>query len=320
MYDLLLSADLMVADPDAAAGLLVRRLGILSHANWRQAFPTHAYIAHFLRVHKSLAVAPTRIELQGHVEISVAPADPFFPAYLGSLIAYQGPYRPIKTHATVLTTSDVDATVALLQRRRVPFRIAPRDEAMPFDRIWVGVTPECPQYCPTFDGGLCIEIIGTSPLQMPPETFGAVVPEPLGLAPGGMVRVTARGYLVRDLDSTLRVLSANLGWEPAGPVQALPDAGYRLARMSFLVGHSATVDLIEPQRWNSVAGYYLNTWGPGPYYIQIAVAGLDAKADDLTERGTRYQDVRATGDLPRRLQVLPEDIDGALVEFVEHVH
>src|ERR1700722_4879446 len=239
MYDLLLSADLMVADPDAAAELLVRRLGILAHANWRQAFPTHAYIAHFLRVHKSLAVAPTRIELQGHVEISVPPADPFFPAYLSSLIDYQGPHRPMKTHATVLTTSDVDATVSLLSRRRVPFRIAPRDQAMAFDRIWVGVTPEHPQYHPDFDGGLCIEIIGTAPLQMPPETFGDVAPEPLGLTPGGMVRVTARGYLVRDLDVALRALSANLAWEPAGPVESLSGEGYRLARMAFDVGHSA---------------------------------------------------------------------------------
>src|ERR1700722_3411075 len=194
MYALLLSAALMVADPDAAADLLVGRLGILAHPNWRQAFPTHAYVAHFLRVHKSLAVAPTRIELQGHVEIALPPADPFFPAYLSSLIAFQGPHRPIKTHATVLTTGNVDATVSLLRRRRVPFRIAPRDQAMPFDRIWVGVTPEDPQYRPEFDGGLCIEIIGTPPLQMPQETFGDVAPEPHGLAPGGMVRVTARGY------------------------------------------------------------------------------------------------------------------------------
>ena len=319
MYDLLLSADLMVADPDAAADLLVRRLGILAHANWRQAFPTHAYIAHFLRVHKSLAVAPTRIELQGHVEISVPPADPFFPAYLSSLVAFQGPHRPVKTHATVLTTSNVDATLSLLQRRRVPFRIAPRDQAMPFDRIWVGVTPEDPHYHPDFDGGLCIEIIGTAPLQMPPETFGDAVPQPRGLPPGGMVRVMARGYLVRDLDATVRVLSANLGWEPSGPVESLPEEGYRLARMSFVVAHSATVDLIEPLRWNSPAGYYLNTWGPGPYYTRISVVGLDAKAQDLTERGTRYTDVVSTTDLPRRLQVLPDDIDGALIEFVEHV-
>jgi hypothetical protein len=135
-----------------------------------------------------------------------------------------------------------------------------------------------------------------------------------------MVRVTARGYLVRDLDATLRALSANLGWEPAGPVESLSDEGYHLARMGFAVGHSATVDLIEPQRWNSDAGYYLNTWGPGPYYMRIAVIGLDAKAHDLTERGTRYDDLPATADLARRLRVVPEDIDGALVEFIEHSH
>src|ERR1700729_3426854 len=126
MYDLLLSADLMVTDPDAAADLLVRRLGILAHPNWRQPFPTHAYIAHFLRVHKSLAVAPTRIELQGHVEIARPPADPFFPAYLSSLIAFQGPHRPMKTHATVLAAGDLDQLMTRLLRRRVPFRIAPR--------------------------------------------------------------------------------------------------------------------------------------------------------------------------------------------------
>ena len=91
-----------------------------------------------------------------------------------------------------------------------------------------------------------------------------------------------------------------------------------MARMGFAIGHSATVDLIEPQRWNSEAGYYLNTWGPGPYYMRIAVVGLDAKALDLTERGTRYLDVEATADLQRRVQVVPDDIDGALVEFVEH--
>ena len=153
---------------------------------------------------------------------------------------------------------------------------------------------------------------------MPPETFGDVVPEPHGLPAGGMVRVTARGYLVRDLDTTLRALSANLGWEPAGPVESLGEEGYRLVKMGFAIGHSATVDLIEPRRWNSDAGYFLNTWGPGPYYIRIAVAGLDAKAQDLTDRETRFRELPASADLPRRLQVVPEDIDGALVEFVEH--
>src|ERR1700681_4804717 len=101
MYDLLLSADLMVADPDASADLLVRRLGILAHANWRQAFPNHAYIAHFLRVHKSLAVAPTRVEPQVHLD-RPNPGDPMFGEFLHSLEVYQGMHRPIKTHSIVL--------------------------------------------------------------------------------------------------------------------------------------------------------------------------------------------------------------------------
>ena len=318
MYDLLLSADLMVADPDASAEMLVSKLGVLGHSNWRQAFPTHAYIAHFLRVHRSLAVAPTRLEVQGHVEIDVPAADPLFPDYMSSLIDFQGPQRPIKTHATVLTTSDVDATMTRLSRRRVPFRIAPRDPEMTFDRIFVGVTPESPRYQPDHDGGLCIEIIGTSPLQLPPDTFAPIAPQPRDLPPGGMVRVVARGYLVRDLDSVLRVLSSNIDLEPAGPVELHAEDGYRVARMGFSVGHSATLDIIEPHRWNSDAGYYLNTWGPGPYYIRIAVVGLDAKAEDLRERGTRFRELTATSAVGRRLQIDPNDLDGALVEFVEH--
>ena len=49
-----------MSDPDRMAGLLVEKLGIYGHPNWRQAFENHPYIAHFLRVHKSLAMAPTR--------------------------------------------------------------------------------------------------------------------------------------------------------------------------------------------------------------------------------------------------------------------
>jgi hypothetical protein len=318
MYDLFLAADLMVTDADKTAGVLERRLGISDHARWRQAFPAHAFVSHFMRVHKSLAIAPTRIEVISQTNISVPSPDPFFSSYLSNLSAYQGLHRPMKTHATVLTTSDVDATMRLLHRRRVPFRLAPHDESMPFDRIWVGVTPEEPKYRPEFDGGLCIEIIGTGPLQMPPDTFRKATPEPEDLRPGGMVRVTARGFLIRNLDSSLRALSSNLGWDPLGPVECLPDEGYRIARMGFVLGHSATVDLIEPLRWNGDAGRYLNTWGPGPYYVRVAVLGLDAKAQDLTKRDTSFCDLPATADLPRRLQVDANCLDGALVEFVEH--
>jgi hypothetical protein len=88
MFELLLSADMMVSDPDAMAELLVSRLGIYKHPRWRQAFDNHPYVAHFLRVHKSLALAPTRVEPQGHLD-RPNPGDPLFHDFLESLRAYQ---------------------------------------------------------------------------------------------------------------------------------------------------------------------------------------------------------------------------------------
>jgi hypothetical protein len=40
-----------------------------------------------------------------------------------------------------------------------------------------------------------------------------------------MVRVTSRGYIVRNLDETLRTVSANLDWEPGSPVESLDKEG-----------------------------------------------------------------------------------------------
>ena len=110
-----------------------------------------------------------------------------------------------------------------------------------------------------------------------------------------MVRVTARGFLVRDLDHTLRCCSSNLDWEPVGEVEALHREGYRRATMGLTLQNSASLDVIEATRWDSEAGLYLNSWGPGPYYIRIAVNGLAAKAEDLRARGVPFDD--ASGDM-----------------------
>lgn len=65
MFELLMSADMMVPDPDAMTEKLVDKLGIFKHERWRQAFDHHPYIAHFLRVHKSLAVSRPVSSLSG---------------------------------------------------------------------------------------------------------------------------------------------------------------------------------------------------------------------------------------------------------------
>lgn len=318
MRDFLLSADLMVPDPDAHTELLVKRLGVLERADWRQAFPTHGYIAHFLRVHKSLAVAPTRLEPQHRVDVP-NPVDPIFADYLDSLEEFQGRHRPVKTHSVVIATADIEGLLEKLHRRGLPFRVAPIDERMPWERVWVGTTPEQPRYRPVVDGGLCLEWIPVWPLRMPEETFAPTPPEPDGLQEGDMVRIVARGILVRDLDQTLRLLSANLDIEPAGPVELFEDEGFRRARIGFPLRHSATIDLIEPTRWDCAAGRYLATWGPGPYYIRIAVNGLDAKAADLAERQTRHTRVAEAASVGgAAIRVDPVDLDGTLIEFAEY--
>ena len=314
MFDFLLSADMMVDDADAVAATLVKRVGILEHPNWRQAFDDHPYVAWFLRVHKSLAVAPTRIEPQGHLD---APnlGDPVFPAYLHSAAEFVGLARPIKTHGTVLVTRQLDRFISGLARRHVPFRIAPMTADMPWERLWIGVTPERPAYDPSWDAGLCVEVLPTWPLQMPEATFDA--PDPVDPPPGSLVRVVSKEFLVRDLDDAVRRLATNIPWEPVGPIETFTDEGFRRARFGFELPHSAMVDLIEPTRWDSPAGRYLHSWGPGPYTIRIAVHGLDAKAGDLTDRGTTFALLEANGAVGRRLRIDPADLDGLLIELVE---
>ncbi|WP_077033435.1 lactoylglutathione lyase [Pelomonas sp. KK5] len=320
MFELLMSADMMVSDPDAMAELLVTKLGIHKHERWRQAFADHPYIAHFLRAHKSLAVSPTRVEPQGHLDKPNL-GDPMFHEFLESLKAFQGPHRPMLTHSIVLATHSAkfDALMEKLMRRRLRFRMAQRTPAMPFDRMWMGVTPEDPRYEPSVDGGLCIEVMPIEPLQLPPETFAVPAPTPRDLKPGDMVRVSSRGFLVRNLDETLRRCSANLDWEPHGQVEVLEQEGYRRATMEFSLPNSATLDVIEATRWNGDAGTYVNSWGPGPYYIRVAVNDLKAKAEDLRSRGTNFtwiEECQAVGG-KSLIRVDPADLQGQLFEFEE---
>lgn len=321
MFELLMSADMMLPDPDGMTALLVSKLGIHQHPNWRQAFEGHPYIAHFLRVHKSLAVAPTRIEPQVHLD-RPNPGDPMFHDFLESLRDFQGRHRPMVTHSIVLTChgAKFDLLIEKLMRRRLRFRMAQRTVDMPFDRLWLGVTPEDPHYEPSVDGGLCIEVMPIEPLQLPTEAFATPAPQARDPKPGDMIRVSSRGYIVRNLDETLRRVSANLDWEPEAPVEALTREGYRRATMGFTLPNSASLDVIEATRWNGEAGVYLNSWGPGPYYIRIAVNGLAAKAEDLKARGTRFtwiEESEAVDGKPL-IRIDPTELRGQLFEFEEY--
>jgi hypothetical protein len=317
MTDFLYTADFMVPDPDAFTEMVVAKLGIVAREDYRQAFPEHGYIAHFLRVNTSRAVAPTLFEPQHHVDVP-NPADPLFEPHLDSLYEFQGRYRPLVTHSCVIATDGIHELIDKLHRRRLKFRIAPIDEHLAWERVWTGTSPEQPRYTPEVDGGLCLEWHPIEPLRMPEKAFATPPPQPADPHPGAMIRIVSRAFLVRDLDHTLRCLSDNLDMEPAGTVERFDAEGYRLAQIAFPLANSACIDVIEPTEGGSETGMYLNTWGPGPYYVRIAVNGLDAKAHDLEARGTRHalvDDNSAPGG--RRLRVDPRDVDGIVIDFVD---
>lgn len=317
MYEMLLSADMMVPDPDGMTELLVSKLSIHKHPNWRQAFANHPYIAHFLRVQKSLAIAPTRIEPQVHLD-KPNPGDPLFHDHLQGLQIYQGHHRPILTHSIVLVTwrEKLEALIQRLHERKLRFRLAQRTPEMEFDRLWLGVTPENIQYEPSVDGGLCIEFIPLEPTKLPAEAFQNPPPRVENPQPGELLRVTARGFIVRDLDFTIDKLRRNLEWDPES-VKDLPGEGYRRARMGFTLPHSAKLDIVEPTRWDSQTGLYLHNWGPGPHFIRIGVYDLEAKAAQLKERGVRFTFAPESDAVEGRplIRIDPAELEGQVFEF-----
>src|SRR5690606_24490319 len=134
-----MSADMMLPDPDGMADLLSAKLGIHQHPRWRQAFDDHPYIAHFLRVNKSLAIAPTRIEPQWHLDRPNA-GHPFFHDFLQGLSAFQGPHRPMVTPSVVLAlrTEKTKRLFDRLARRRLRFLVGQRTAARACARRWIG--------------------------------------------------------------------------------------------------------------------------------------------------------------------------------------
>jgi hypothetical protein len=315
LYDTLLSADYMVGDSDTFAALIVERLNLPTpDPAWRRALPNHAVVPHFLRVNRSLAEAPTMLEPVSF-RMDPNPRDPMFPRYLQSLVHFQGQDRPMKAHGNVFTITDMDTLVENLFRRGVAFRSAPPSDDFPGHRIWIGSTPEHPEYVADHDGGLMVEVMTSLSVSAKLDT--APVAESVAPAEGAMVRVVNRGFVVRDLDAVCSLWSKNLLFEPTGGITNHEDEGIRRARFTFDVALSSTFDILAPTSGTSEVGTFVSTWGPGPYYARIAVAGMEAKAAELKERRTPFTTKTATSASPARLVVDPSAVAGALFEFVD---
>jgi hypothetical protein len=306
------SPDFAVADADALTRRLVGSIGLPEpDPAWTQDFPGHGYRAIFARVHRSRSYAPTRLEMIAYSPIP-EPVDPSIPrGYIKDYMRIQGD-RPLKTHATVFTTSDIEGLIDRVRRRGLRHRIDPISSELPHKRLWLGVTDGAPgDYLPDDDAGLFFEAIPTQGLLLRIAPTDPAPRPPQPLLPGQMSRILAREQLVADIDAALRTLSRNLDFETAGPVAMDRADGCRRVVLAATMPHGAHLELVQPMDRDSEAGRYFSRWGPGPYYTRIAVAGVREKAEDLRNRGTAFS--QPAGELPR----LHVDVDGALIEFVD---
>jgi hypothetical protein len=286
MFDLLINSEVIVHDVARAERTLIDALGFPPQKpQWSNTSPGKGFTFLFARVHPSLKMAPTRVEAMAVVpvddEADPATTMPFLPA----LMTAQG-RRPWKTHANELATSDIHGVAERLRRNGCRFFTMPATEGNPFTRLWLGWTEADPgHYEPDVDGGLMLEICETGALMQGSELWDPI--PPLDLAPGSMVRVLRRSWIVEDLDRSLGALNRNLGLVPKGPdVDRV--GGLRSARFDFAHPRSAALELLEPIGPGEVRDS-LQTWGPGAWVIRIGVNDLDAKAEDLDRRGTAYE-------------------------------
>lgn len=306
------SPDFAVADADALARRLVASIGLPEpDPAWTQDFPGHGYRAIFARVHRSRSYAPTRLEMIAYSPIP-EPVDSSIPrGYIKDYMRIQGD-RPLKTHATVFTTSDIEGLIDRVRRRGLRHRVDPISSELPHLRLWLGVTDDAPaDYQADDDAGLFFEAIPTQGLLLRIAPTDPAPPPPEPLLPGQMSRIVAREHLVADIDATLRTLSRNLDFGTAGPVAMDRVDGCRRVVLAVTMQHGAHLELVQPMDPDSEAGRYFSRWGPGPYYTRIAVAGVPEKAEDLRARGTAFS--QPAGERPR----LHVDVDGALIEFID---
>ncbi|WP_157845253.1 hypothetical protein [Pseudofrankia saprophytica] len=249
----------------------------------------------FCRVHPRYPVAPTFLELvapgDAHVP-SVASGAPesrshetstttaVFPAR--EVAQLQGA-RAVKWHATELAMTDeqIDDLAGHLDRLGVAVGFHPPDRR---DRFYLGGHPASATYDPAADTGLFIEATKSGHLGLPDEAFHAPADIPPEASPEAMVRIVAREYLVADLDATLGALERNLRWTPSSMVE---EDGCRRAVMPFRAPRSARLELVQPTGPGRVADRY-HQLGPGAWTIRVSVVDLEAKAKDLTQRGTPY--------------------------------
>jgi hypothetical protein len=289
-YELLTSISMVVEDIPSAVSTLVDAIGIgVPKPHWY--VEGSGIRAQFCRVHPSYVVAPTLIELVTAAEV---PPDASHAFPVAEIAAKQG-NRPVKIHATGIGLP----AVALYDLGR-------HLQQLGVSHWYLGAGDTARLVISHDLAGLFVEAIPSAELRLGDEGFHGLADVPAGITPEAMVRIAARRHLVADLEETLRVLDRTMRWKHA---RIVDEPGCRRAIMALSAPRSAQLELVQPTGPGRVQDAY-DELGPGAWTIQIAVADVAAKAEDLARRRTPYT---AESDV---LRVDPAATLGVPFEFV----
>ena len=306
-YDAMLSADLVSEDVDRDVAVLVAAIGI-DVPGPRSVLepPGHGVRVIWARVGRSRASSPTLLEFIG---LRSPSRDPDF---MHARVGAQG-RRPVRTHATVLTSSDLSDVIRHVRGSGVRHRVSPPTETFPFPRLWFGVSPEQPaQYEPSTDAGLWLEVIPTEAAGVSLDAIPTIARSKVGT--GRIDRIARRRFVVSDLATALSKLEDCLGLVPT---ETWSTQSFRGARFSFGIETSAHMEVVEALDDRTELGSFSAKWGEGPHAIVFAVNGLDAFGEQLTRRGTAFSVVPSDSLASRRLTVDLSWSCRVPLEFVE---
>jgi hypothetical protein len=314
VFDFLVSADILVDDFEAAVSNLQSRLGFgPAKPQWYGGGEGRGFEVVFLRTHPRLQGSPTRLEVIAARSLSADVPPPQTLPHMPGLRRAQED-APVRTHGTVFAVSDMAAAIDRVRQGGFRHWLDARNELVPYDRLWVGVSEfEKDCWVPGDDGGLLVELVETRSIPGVMESADEA-PPPLDAPPGAMSRIAARRWLVSDVEASVERLRATFDCA-IDPVRETM-ARSRVASITCSHPRSARVDLVQPAA-GSVQADVLGERPSLPWTIVIEVDDLDAKARDLAARDTRNDPVVDDVLDVDSLAVVPALTEGVPFLFVE---
>ena len=307
MFDLQGSADLLVEDPDRVVALLVEKLGFPPPEDrWVHDRPNLGYKAVHCRVNRDVAAAPTTVEVIGPGRY-----DASLDAHNTAYFAMQAG-RPVKTHGNVVGTADLDDVRKRLDRRHLPYRLREPGEHLPYPILFPGATADPIAYDRSVDGGLFLELIALDAFRIP-----SLPRDPPSVAPGALVRVHARSWIVGDLDAALVALAENIGWEPDGPVETVEERNHLRATLRPSMDTSAAIEIVQPLSPDGDVGAFYAAYGPGPFAHCLGVYDLHTTTQALADRRVGHRTIQGHRGRTDRVLIEADELDGLRFELTQ---